>query len=254
MERISVSALRPGMVLPVLQFAGPEAFVTLVEQDAYYVVTAEHQDKSMRLSMAYRNPACARALPLCLTFEARSTPYSVVVMADTATRGNIWDQHVLTALRALNVPLTTPDTPLAQRLFGAGTPQQYGARDAQVRADKAFQPPCPSQRPRKNSRVDPERVRTKLTYPNQIAVRNLQKSNALQDILALHPDNLPHLLSFNWCFDPVYSGTSKKADATHIAMFLGHLKPVPVAGSGGGGAVRVGGLRGRRGAGRGACA
>ena len=61
-------------------------------------------------------------------------------MADTAIRGNIWDQHVLTALRALNVPLTAPDTPLAHRLFGSGAPQQYGARDAQVRADKAFQP------------------------------------------------------------------------------------------------------------------
>ena len=52
------------------------------------------------------------------------------------------------------------------------------------------------------------------------AVRNLQKSNALQDIPALHLDNLQHLLSFNWCFDPVYSGTSKKADAIHIAIFL----------------------------------
>ena len=89
MERISVSALRAGMVLPVLQFGGPEAFATLVEPDAYYVVTAEHQDNSMRLSLAYRNPACARALPPCLTFEARSAPYSVVVMADTAIRGNI---------------------------------------------------------------------------------------------------------------------------------------------------------------------
>ena len=66
---ISVSALRAGMVLAVLQFGGPEAFATLVEPDAYYVVTAvEHQDKSMRLSLAYRNPACARALPPCLTF------------------------------------------------------------------------------------------------------------------------------------------------------------------------------------------
>ena len=51
---ISVSALRAGMVLAVLQFGGPEAFATLVEPDAYYVVTAvEHQDKSMRLSLAY---------------------------------------------------------------------------------------------------------------------------------------------------------------------------------------------------------
>ena len=93
----------------------------------------------MRLSLAYRNSACARALPPCLTFETRSTPYSVVVMVDTAIRGNIWDQHVLNTFRTLNVPLTAPDTPLAHRLFGPGAPQQYGARDAQVRADKAFQ-------------------------------------------------------------------------------------------------------------------
>ena len=138
MECISISALRAGMVLPVLQFGGPKAFATHVEPDAYYVVTVEHPDNSMRLSLAYRNPACARALPPCLTFEARSTPYSVAVMADTAIRGNIWEQHVLAALRALNVPLTAPDTPLAHRLFSPGAPQQYGARDAQVRADRAF--------------------------------------------------------------------------------------------------------------------
>jgi hypothetical protein len=72
MERISVSALRAGMVLPVLQFGGLEAFSTLVEPDAYYVVTAEHPDNSMRLSLAYRNPACARVLTPCLTFEART--------------------------------------------------------------------------------------------------------------------------------------------------------------------------------------
>jgi hypothetical protein len=79
MERKFVSALRAGMVLPILQFGGPAAFATLVEPDAYYVMTAEHPENSMRLSLAHRNPACARALPLCLTFEARSTPYSVVI-------------------------------------------------------------------------------------------------------------------------------------------------------------------------------
>ena len=114
MERISVSALRAGVVTPVLQFDGLKAFATLVESDAYYVVTAEHPDNSMRLSLAYRNPACARALPPCLTFEARTTPYSVVVMAEAAIRGNIWEQHVIAAFRAPNVPLTAPDTPLAQ--------------------------------------------------------------------------------------------------------------------------------------------
>ena len=39
-----------GMVIAVLQFKGLEAFATLVEPDAYYVVTPEHPDNSMRLS------------------------------------------------------------------------------------------------------------------------------------------------------------------------------------------------------------
>ena len=218
MERTSVSALCAGMVLPVLQFGGPAAFATLVEPDAYYVVTAEHPDNSMRLSLAYRNPACASVLPPCLTFEARHTPYSVVVMADAAIRGNIWEPQVIAALRAMNVPLTAPDTPLAHRLFSLGAPQQYGARDAQVRADKAFQP---LRRALHNDRakihvLTQNATEQKLTDPAiATAVRNLQRSNALQDIPALHPDNLPHLLSFNWCFDPVYSGPARAKGRCH---------------------------------------
>ena len=223
MDRIFVSALRAGMVLPVLQFGGPEAFATLVEPDTCYVVTAEHPDNSMRLSLAYRNPAYARVLPPCLTFEARSAPYSVVVMADAAIRGNIWEQRVLAVLRTLNVQLTAPDTPLAHRLFSPGAPQQYGARDAQVRADNIFQP---LRRALHNDHAKIHVLTQNATEQNltdpaiATAVHNLKKSHALQDIPALHPDNLPHLLSFNWCFDPVYSGTLKKADAIHTAMFL----------------------------------
>ena len=213
MERTSVSALRAGMVIPVLQFGGIESFATLVEPDAYYVVTAEHPNNSMRLSLAHENPACTRVLPPCLTFEARTTTYSVVVMTDAAIRGSIWEQHVLAVLRAMNAPLTAPDMPL----------DQYGVRDAQVRADKAFQP---LRRALHNDRakihvLTQNATEQKLTDPAiATAVRNLQRSHALQDIPALHPDNLPHLLSFNWCFDPVYSGPSRKADAIHIAMIL----------------------------------
>ncbi len=92
-----------------------------------------------------------------------------------------------------------------------------------MRADKAFQP---LRRALLNDRAKIHALTQNASEQNltdpaiATAVRNLQKSNALQDISALHPDNLPHLLSFNWCFDPVYSGTSKKADAIHIAMFL----------------------------------
>ena len=99
-------------VIPVLHFTGMESFTTLTPPDAYYVVIAEYPDNSTRLlSLANKNPACLTVMPPCLTFEACVTPYSVVTMADAAIRAKIWEPHVLTtALCALNVPLTAPDT------------------------------------------------------------------------------------------------------------------------------------------------
>ena len=52
------------------------------------------------------------------------------------------------------------------------------------------------------------------------AIRNMQTLTALDGIPALLPDYIPHLLGFNWCNTPVYSGTANKADALNIAMFL----------------------------------
>ena len=160
----------------------------------------------MRLSLAHKNPACTRVLPPCLTFEARTTTYSVVVMADAAIRGSIWEQHVLAALRPLNVPLTAPDMPLAHRLFSSGTPNQYGVRDAQVHADKAFQP---LRRALYNDRakihvLTQNATEQKLTDPAiATAVRNLQRSHALQDIPALHPDNCSASIGVSIQFTPV---------------------------------------------------
>ena len=99
-----------GFEIPVLHFSGMESFATLISPDAYYVVIAEYPDNLTRLSLTYKNPACTTVMPPCRTFEARITPYSVVTMADAAIRASIWEPHVLTALRALNVPLTAPDT------------------------------------------------------------------------------------------------------------------------------------------------
>ena len=48
----------------------------------------------------------------------------------------------------------------------------------------------------------------------------MQTSTALEGIPALLPNNTPHLLGFNWCNTPVYTGTTNKADALNIAMFL----------------------------------
>ena len=161
MERISVSALRAGMVLPILQFGWPAAFATLVEPDAYYVVTTEHPENSMRLSLAHRNPACARVLPLCLTFEARSTPYSVVIMADAAIRGKIWDPRACPDCSSCNKcpphrtghttcpPSFQPRSPTAIRCARGPS-----ARRQSISATTSGL----TQRPRKDPRVDPERV------------------------------------------------------------------------------------------------
>jgi hypothetical protein len=173
----------------------------------------------MRLSLA---PACAHALHPCLTFEARTTPYSVVVMADSAIRGNIWEPHVIAALRAMNIPLTALNTPLVHRLFNPGARQTI----RRTRGTSAGRQGISLRRALHNDRakihvLTQNATEQKLTDPAiATAVRNLQRSNALQDIPTLHPDKLPHLLSSNWCFDPVYSGPSRKADAIHIGMFL----------------------------------
>ena len=112
-------------------------------------------------------------------------------MADTAIRGNIWEQHVLAALRALNVPLTAPDTPLAHRLFSpGGVVVEMLCRRALVHL--VFRTAGGRAKIHVLTQNASEQ---KLTDPAiATAVRNLQKSNALQDIPALHPDNLPHQL------------------------------------------------------------
>ena len=75
--------------------------------------------------------------------KACSAPNSVVIMADAAICGNIWEQHVCN-LASTQCPLTASDIPLAHRLLalaweplndiGPDTPKQ-------ARADGAFQPP-----------------------------------------------------------------------------------------------------------------
>jgi len=205
MARAQVNSLRVGFVLPILHFAGPESFATLNEPDGYYIVIAEYQDNSTRLALAYKNPACARALPPGLTFAARAEPYSVVTMADAAIRGNIWEQHVMNALRSLNVHLTAPDTPLAQRATGPSGLGGYGGRDAQAKADKTM---LPLRRALHNDKGKMQRItqhaaEQKLTDPAiATAIRNMQTSTALHGLPVMLPDHIPHLLGFNWCIDP----------------------------------------------------
>ena len=141
----------------------------------------------MRLSLAHRNPACARVLPPCLTFEARSTPYSVVVMADAANRGKIWDPHVLTALRAINAPPSPHRTHHLPTVFSAQEPNSNTVRArpkcSQTKHFSHYVGPYYTTTAKRSTR----RPRTRLSKHSPTVVRNLQKSNALQDIPALHP-------------------------------------------------------------------
>ena len=73
------------------------------------------------------------------------------------------------SLRAFNVSLTTPDTRLAHRLLSPGALQQYGVRDAQVRADKAFQPlrrALHNYRAKIHIHADTKRIRTETYRPS----------------------------------------------------------------------------------------
>ena len=134
-------------------------------------------------------------------------------MADAAFRANIWEPHVLTALRALNVPLTAPDTPISLRHAGSGATSHYGTRDAQLKADKALLPLRRALHNDKGKLLKITQYAQELKLHDQAittAIRNMQTSNALDGIPALLPENIPHLLGFNWCTTPVYTGPKTK--------------------------------------------
>ena len=134
MERISVSTLRAGMVLPLLQIGDGS-------RDICCDISGTGQSHTP-IDNSIKEPDMRTSTPTVL--KACSAPNSVV-MADAAicARGNTWDQHVCN-LASTQCPLTAPDTPLAHRLLalaweplnniGPETPKQ-------ARADGAFQPP-----------------------------------------------------------------------------------------------------------------
>ena len=171
-----------------------------------HVVTAEHSDNFMRLSLAYRNPAWRASPPSVPYF--RSTHDTLLRSCHGRCRNS--RQYMGTACHC---SLTCNEHPPDRAGHTARPLPVYPGRHPTIwRQGISTTPSRPAQ---KNP------TEQKLTDPAiATAVRKLQRSNALQDIPALHPDNLPLLLSFNWCFDPVYSGPSRKANAIHIAMFL----------------------------------
>ena len=146
MERTSVSALRAGMVIPVLQYGGIDSFATLVEPERVLCGDGRTSGQFYAPLACLQKPGMHTRPPPYLTFKARTTTYSVVVMADAAIRGNIWEQHVLAALRAIYVPLTAPDMPLAHRLFSPGAPPVWSTRCTSARRQSlSTTTSCPAQ-------------------------------------------------------------------------------------------------------------
>ncbi len=80
MERISVSALRAGMVLSVLQFGGPEAFASFVEPDVYYVAknTPTPQQRALFVAQltGFTKVARVSESPHSTPTDTPNTPYS----------------------------------------------------------------------------------------------------------------------------------------------------------------------------------
>ena len=148
------------MVIPVLQFGG------LFEPDACFFVTAEHSDNSMRLSLAYRNPACACVLPPCLTFEARSAPY---LLRRRDGRCSNSREHLGTAsprrlTRIKCPPCCAGHTTRPPTLQHRSPPTVRGTRRPSMRRQSISTATSrTTQRPSKDPRADTKRIQT-ITY------------------------------------------------------------------------------------------
>ena len=130
MERISVSTLRAGMVLPLLQIGDGS-------RDICCDIISGTGQSHTPIDNSIKEPDMRTSTPTVL--KACSAPNSVV-MADAAicARGNTWGQHVCN-LASTQCPLTAPDTPLAHRLLalaweplnniGPETPKQAARAD-----------------------------------------------------------------------------------------------------------------------------
>ena len=61
----------------------------------------------------------------------------------------------------------------------------------------------------------------KLTDPAlAVTIRNMHSQSGIQNLGALHPASIPHLLSFQYCVEPGFTGTNKTPDALDLAAFM----------------------------------
>ena len=222
LERTPIQAVRGGMVLPILQFTSSTFnFDTLTNPSGYYVAITEHMDGSLRLALAYATPGAN--LPKILMFpKVATSAYSVLALSDTAIRGNMLAPHIMDALKKLYSPLIAPDTPMAARLSDHGGVTSGGSRDASLKVMKAF---APLKRAlhydtTKFNIITQHVTDMKLTDPAiGVNIRNLRTNPALNRLAAMQTENIPHLLSFNFCVELDFSGKDHKLDALNLHAF-----------------------------------
>ena len=229
LTRIDVKALRPGMVLPVLRFkiASNPTFDDLDTPAGYYVVISELQDGRPRLALAFQDPKYSgTTLPQCLIadLEGPKATGSILAFTDTAIRTGLAD-HISDALKKKFSPLLGPDTTITQRAESGGTGAQSHTlgKESSLKTLKAF---LPLRRALHNDKGKLERLlqpatELKLTDPAlAVTIRNMHSQSGIQNLGALHPASIPHLLSFQYCVEPGFTGTNKTPDALDLAAFM----------------------------------
>ncbi len=229
LARIDVKAMRPGMVLPVLRFkiTTEPAFEDLDTPAGYYVVISELQDGRPRLALAYQDPKYSGpVLPQCLIadLEGPKATGPILAFTDTAIRTGLAD-HICEALKKKFSPLLGPDTTITQRAESGGSNTQAlgTGKDNNFKTLKAF---LPLRRALHNDKVKIERLlqpatELKLTDPAlAVTIRNMHSQSGIQNLGALHPANIPHLLSFQYCVEPGFTGANKTPDALDLAAFM----------------------------------
>ena len=234
LTRVEITALRPGMVVPILRFQlGIVGFDQLAKPAAYYVVITDNIDGRVRLVLGHQADDGATQYLQCLLYTKADMDAKrpVIVLTDTGVRTALID-HITDLLRKKYSPLIGPDTTVTQRYDGGAAHGTGSAstREAQLRAQKAF---IPLRRAVHNDREKLAKIthaatELKLIDPSlPVNIRNLHRESGIQNLGALRTASIPHLLGFQFSVEPGFTGTAKTPDSLDMSDFM----PAPKNGS-----------------------
>jgi hypothetical protein len=224
LERVGVSALTPGMVIPKLKFktGAVKGFSTILTPTAYYVVGAPGANLTSTLHLGYATTRGDN--PLCITFPYQTGEHSILALSDTAIGGEILGP---TAMKEITkngtIALAAPSNPHRQSSRDLGTSQLNRGSDQLAGGRKDM---APLQRALHHNRWklsmltnnDPD---IKVTNPTLLTrIRNQQANTIIPTLPVMPSDILPKLIQMFWCVTLDFSGTGKKANAVHRSHFL----------------------------------